>query len=456
MLTTSDISAFAKGLRGQLLRPGDETYDAARTVFNGMIDKRPALIVRAAGVADVIQAVGFARESGLVLAVRGGGHNVSGNAVCDGGLMLDLSLMRSVRIDPKRQSLRAEGGALWKDLDYEAEAFGLATTGGLISSTGIAGLTLGGGLGWLMGSYGLACDNLLSVDLVTAAGELVTANAGENADLFWGLRGGGGNFGVATSLEYRGHPVGPVLGGLLIHPLDQAVDFFGFYETFTREAPDALGTMLLFVTSPAGERVVTLAVCYNGPPEEGETLLRPLRAFGSPLADTIAPMRYTQIQQMFDEGFPAGLQNYWRSSFLENLDGDGIGAIVEQVRQAPSPLAAIAIEQLGGAVTRVPAGETAFNHRASRFNLLILGIWSEKQTEAAHIGWVQRVSEALASKTSSRVYVNYLGQSGDEGARRVEAAYGPEAYARLAALKNKYDPKNLFHLNQNIRPTAGG
>ena len=421
-----------------------------------MINKRPALIVRAAGVGDVIQAVEFARESGLVLAVRGGGHNVSGNAVCDGGLTLDLSLMRSVRVDPKRQSLRAEGGTLWRDLDHEAEGFGLATTGGLISSTGIAGLTLGGGLGWLMGSYGLACDNLLSVDLVTAAGELVAASASESADLFWGLRGGGGNFGVATSLEYRLHPVGPMLGGLIIHPLEQAADLFRFYEAFTRETPDALGSMLLFVTSPAGERVAALAVCYNGPPEKGEVLLAPLRAFGSPLADTIGPMRYTQIQQMFDEGFPAGLQNYWRSSFLEYLDGDGIEAIVERFRQAPSPQAAIAIEQLGGAVARVSAEDTAFSHRASRFNLLILGMWPERHAKAENVGWVQSISETLAPNASSRVYVNYLGQSGDEGVGRVEAAYGPEAYARLVALKNKYDPENLFRLNQNIEPTANG
>jgi FAD binding domain/Berberine and berberine like len=456
MFTTSEIAAFAKGLRGQLLRPEDDNYDEARRVWNGMINKRPALIVRAAGVADVIQAVNFARESGLVLAVRGGGHNVSGNAVCDGGLTLDLSLMRSVRVDPKRQSLRAEGGTLWRDLDHEAEGFGLATTGGLISSTGIAGLTLGGGLGWLMGSYGLACDNLLSVDLVTAAGELVTASASESADLFWGLRGGGGNFGVATSLEYRLHPVGPMLGGLIIHPLEQAADLFRFYGAFTREAPDALGSMLLFVTSPAGERVAALAVCYNGPPEKGEVLLAPLRAFGSPLADTIGPMRYTQIQQMFDEGFPAGLQNYWRSSFLEFLDGDGIEAIVERFRQAPSPQAAIAIEQLGGAVARVSAEDTAFNHRASRFNLLILGMWPERHAKAENVGWVQSISETLAPNASSRVYVNYLGQSGDEGAGRVEAAYGPKAYARLVALKNKYDPENLFRLNQNIQPTANG
>jgi hypothetical protein len=456
MFTTSEIAVFAKGLRGQLLRPGDDNYDEARRVWNGMIDKRPALIVRAAGVADVIQAIEFARESGLVLAVRGGGHNVSGNAVCDGGLTLDLSLMRSVRVDPKRQSLRAEGGTLWRDLDHEAEAFGLATTGGLISSTGIAGLTLGGGLGWLMGSYGLACDNLLSVDLVTAAGELVTASASENTDLFWGLRGGGGNFGVATSLEYRLHPVGPMLGGLIIHPLEQAADLFRFYEAFTRETPDALGSMLLFITLPDGERVAALAVCYNGPPEEGEVPLAPLRAFGSPLADTIGPMRYTKIQQMFDEGFPAGRQNYWRSSFLEYLDVDGIEAIVERFRQVPSPQAAIAIEQLGGAVARVSAEDTAFNHRASRFNLLILGIWPERRAKAENVGWVQSISETLAPHASSRVYVNYLGQSGDEGVGRVEAAYGPEAYARLVALKNQYDPENLFRLNQNIQPTANG
>ena len=452
MFTTSGIEAFAKGLRGQLLRSGDGNYDEARRVWNGMIDKRPALIVRAQGVADVIQAVEFARESGLVLAVRGGGHNVSGNAVCDGGLTLDLSLMRGVRVDPKRRSLRAEGGTLWRDLDHEAEAFGLATTGGLISSTGIAGLTLGGGLGWLMGSYGLACDNLLSVDLVTAAGELVTASTNENADLFWGVRGGGGNFGVATSLEYRLHPVGTMLGGLIIHPLEQAAELFRFYEMFTREAPDALGTMLLFVTSPEGKRVVAVAVCYNGPPEKGEALLAPLRAFGSPVADTIAPMRYTEIQQMFDGGFPSGLQNYWRSSFLEDLDGDGVEAIVERFQQAPSPQAAIAIEQLGGAVARVSAKDTAFNHRASRFNLLILSMWPERHAKTENVSWVQSVSEALARYASSRVYVNYLGQSGDEGVGRVAAAYGPEAYARLVALKNQYDPENLFRLNQNIRP----
>jgi Berberine and berberine like len=270
------------------------------------------------------------------------------------------------------------------------------------------------------------------------------------------LRGGGGNFGVATSLEYRPHPVGPMLGGLIIHPLERAADLFRFYEAFTHEAPDALGSMLLFVTSPAGERVAALAVCYNGPPEEGEVLLAPLRAFGSPLADTIGPMRYTQIQQMFDEGFPAGLQNYWRSSFLEYLDGAGVEAIVERFRQAPSPQAAIAIEQLGGAVARVSAEDTAFNHRASRFNLLILGMWPERHATAENVGWVQSISETLAPNASSRVYVNYLGQSGDEGVGRVEAAYGPEAYARLVALKNQYDPENLFRLNQNIQPTANG
>jgi len=454
MFTTTDIEAFAKGLRGHLLRPGDDNYDEARKIWNGMIDKRPALIVQAMGVADVIRAVNFARESGLLLAVRGGGHNVSGNAVCDGGLTLDLSLMRSVQVDPKRQSLRAEGGTLWRDLDREAETFGLATTGGLISSTGIAGLTLGGGLGWLMGSYGLACDNLLSVDLVTAAGELIKANASDNADLFWGLRGGGGNFGVAASLEYQLHPVGTMLGGLIIHPLEQAPALFRFYEAFTRETPDALGSMLLFVTSPEGARVVAVAVCYNGPPEEGGAVLAPLRAFGSPLADTIGPMRYTQIQQMFDGGFPAGLQNYWRSNFLEHLNGDSIAAIAERFRDAPSPNAAIAIEQLGGAMARVSPEDTAFNHRTSRFNLLILGMWPDRHAKAENVKWVQSISEILAPNASSRVYVNYLGQSGDEGVGRVEAAYGPETYARLVALKSKHDPENLFRLNQNIRPTA--
>ncbi len=451
---TSDAEKFGAGLRGPLLRPGDDGYDSARTIWNAMIDKRPALIARCAGVSDVIQSVNFARESGLLVSVRGGGHNVSGNAISDGGLMIDLSPMKSVHVDPDRCIARAEPGVLWREFDHETQAFGLATTGGLVSTTGVAGLTLGGGIGWLMGSHGLACDNLLSVDVVTADGRLLTASESRNQDLFWGLRGGGGNFGIATSFEFQLHPVGQLLGGMVIHPLDQAVELIRFCDEFTRTAPAELGSLVVFVTSPEGERVVAIAVCYNGPVEEGERVLKPLREFGTPLADVVAPMSYTQVQGMLDEGFPPGLQNYWKSNFLSGLDDTAIEIIVEHVRNAPSPNSAVAIEQLGGAVSRVGKDDTAFNHRDARYNLLIVGMWPDSSANDENINWVRELSDAMEPYSSGGVYVNYLGQEADEGPERIKAAYGPEKYERLVALKNRYDPTNLFRLNQNIRPTA--
>ena len=305
-----------------------------------------------------------------------------------------------------------------------------------------------------MGNHGLACDNLLSVDVVTADGRLLTASASENQDLFWGLRGGGGNFGIATSFEFQLHPVGQLLGGMVIHPLDQAVELLGFYDEFTRTTPDELGSTAVFVTSPEGERVVAIAVCYNGPVEEGERVLRPLREFGTPLADVIGPMSYTQVQGMLDEGFPPGLQNYWKSNFLSGLDNTAIEIIVEHVRNASSPNSAVAIEQLGGAVSRVGKDDTAFNHRDARYNLLIVGMWPDSSANDENINWVRELSDAMEPYSSGGVYVNYLGQEADEGPERIKAAYGPEKYERLVALKNRYDPTNLFRLNQNIRPTA--
>ncbi|SFQ16947.1 FAD/FMN-containing dehydrogenase [Mesorhizobium sp. NFR06] len=448
------IEAFRATLRGSLLRPGDVGYDDARTIYNAMIDRRPALIARCAGVSDVIQSVNFARDSGLLLSVRGGGHNVSGNAVCDGGMMIDLSPMKSIRVDPERRTARSEPGVLWREFDHETQAFGLATTGGVVSTTGVAGLTLGGGIGWLMGCHGLACDNLRSADIVTAEGQLVTASGSQNADLFWGLRGGGGNFGIATSFEFQLHPVGQVLGGLIIHPLDRAVDLIRFYDQFTRNTPDEFGSMALFVTSPEGERVVAIAVCYNGAIEDGEAVLEPLRGWGAPLADTIAPITYSEVQSMFDPGFPAGHRNYWKSSFLAELDDTAVELVVDHVRRCPSPSSAIAIEQFGGAVSRIGTDETAFNHRDARYNLLILGIWPGKADRDENVQWVRGLWDAMAPYSSGGVYVNYLGAVADEGPERVAAAYGPEKYARLAALKNKYDPANLFRLNQNIWPKA--
>jgi FAD/FMN-containing dehydrogenase len=454
-LDESVIEEFSAGLRGDLLRPGDDGYDDARTIYNAMIDNRPALIARCAGVADIIGAVNFARTNDLLVSVLGGGHNVSGNAVCDGGLMIDLSPMKSVRVDLERKTARAEPGCTWGDFDHETQAFGLGTTGGLISTTGIAGLTLGGGLGWLMGNHGLACDNLVSVDVVTADGRLLTASDAENKDLFWGLRGGGGNLGIATTLEYQLHPVGPMLGGLVIHPLDQAVELIRFYDEFTHTCPDELGTFVAFVTSPEGERVVAIFACYNGAVEDGERVLKHLREFGTPIADMIGPMPYVQVQRLMDEGFPAGRQNYWKSNFLKGLDSEAIEIIVDHVAKSPSPFSAVGIEQFSGAVNRVGIDDTAFNHRGARFNLLIVGIWTDLAAKAENVKWVRTLWDAMEPYSSGGVYVNYLGREADEGAERIKAAYGPEKYERLVALKNKYDPTNLFRLNQNIKPTSG-
>jgi FAD/FMN-containing dehydrogenase len=453
-LDETAVEQFAAGSRGKLLRAGDDGYDEARTIWNAMIDKRPALIARCAGPADVIHAVNFARANNILVSVRGGGHNVSGNAVCDGGLMIDLSRMKSIRVDAEQRTARCEPGVTWGEFDSETQAFGLATTGGEISATGVAGLTLGGGVGWLMGTCGLTCDNLLSVDIVTADGRLLTVSASKNQDLFWGVRGGGGNFGVVTSFEFRLHPVGQVLAGMVTYPLQKAAEVIRFYDEFTRTSPDALDSLAGFVTSPEGERMVAVAICHNGGIEEGERVLRPLRQFGAPLADTIAPMSYTQVQSMFDSEFPPGIQNYWKSNFLKGLDDRAVSIMVDGISKAPSPRSVVVIEQLGGAVRRVGMNETAFSHRNARYNFLICGMWPDRTGDAENIAWVSDLWNAMQPYSSGAVYVNYLGQSVDEGAQRVKDAYGPEKYERLVALKKKYDPTNLFRLNQNIQPSA--
>jgi FAD/FMN-containing dehydrogenase len=454
LLDAAAIEQFRIGQRGAHLLRGDDGYDAARKIYNAMIDHRPAIIARCAGVADVICAVNFARNNGALVSVRGGGHNVSGNAVCDGGLMIDLSPMKSVHVDPQARTARAEAGVTWGEFDRETQAFGLATTGGLVSTTGIAGLTLGGGIGWLMGNYGLASDNLISADVVTADGKFLKASKAQNEDLFWGLRGGGGNFGVVTSLEFQLHPVGPMLGGLLIHSLDKAAEIIKLYDDFTRTSPDEVGTFVGFLTSPEGERVMAIFVCYNGDIVTGERVLKPLREFGSPLADMIGPMPYVQVQRMMDDAFPAGRQNYWKSNFLKGLDTEAVRIIVDHVSKAPSPYSKVAIEQFSGAVNRVGMNDTAFNHRNARYNLLIVGIWSDPAAKAVNVKWVRDLWDAMAAYSSGGVYVNYLGQETDEGAERVKSAYGPEKYARLVALKEKYDPTNLFRLTQNIKPSV--
>jgi FAD/FMN-containing dehydrogenase len=444
------IEKFKASLHGELIRPDSGGYDEARTVWNGMIDRRPALIVRCAGLEDVQNAVRFARSYGLLTAVRGGGHNAAGFAVCDGGLVIDLSRMRGIRVDQEARTARAQAGATWGDFDRESQAFGLATTGGSVSMTGIAGLTLGGGLGWLMRSYGLACDNLLSVELVSAAGQVLTASPNENPDLFWGVRGGGGNFGVVTSFEYRLHPVGPVLGGLLIHPLERARKVLQFYREFSESAPDELTVFAALMTTPDGIPVIGLALCYNGPLAVGEKTVHALRSFGPPLADQVGSMPYTAIQSLLDAAFPAGLQVYWRSDFLQGLGDETLDMILSQFAKRTSPLSVMVIEQFGGAVSRVGREDTAFEYRDAPYNLAIISRWTDPGESDTHIRWARGTWEAMRPFASG-VYVNYLGE---EGEGRVKAAYGPAKYERLVALKNKYDPGNFFRLNQNIKPAG--
>ena len=447
------ILAFAASLGGALLRPGDPGYDDARRLFNGMIDRRPALIARCATAGDVMKSVRFAREHALPVSVRGGGHNVAGNALCDGGLTIDLSPMKGMQVDPRARTVRAQAGLTWRELDRECQGFGLATTGGQISSTGIAGLTLGGGIGWLGRSYGLTCDNLLSADVVLADGSFVTASAAEHADLFWGLRGGGGNFGVVTVFEYRLHPIGTMLGGMLLYPFDRASEVLRFYREVTQAAPDALAVYAVLLTAPDGSGpAVALLVGYNGPLAQGEALLRPLREFGPPRADLTGPMPYEQLQTLLDEGFPFGLRNYWKSSFLASLPDATIDSIVERFAAVPSPLSAVVIEPLGGAYCRGSREETAFDHRDYDYNLLVLARWEDAADDERQMRWTRDLWQAVQPAAAAGVYINYL-EAGQEGAARIRAAYGA-SYDRLVALKNHYDPTNFFRGNQNIQPTA--
>ncbi len=447
------------GLRGALILPGEAAYESARRVWNGMIDRRPGAIARCAGVGDVVQAVKFARAHGVPVAVRGGGHNVAGNAVCDGGLVIDLSGMKGVRVDLDAKTAWAQAGVLWGELDRETQAFGLATTGGLVTSTGIAGFTLGGGIGWLMRSYGLACDNLLSVDVVTADGTVLRASEKENPELFWGLRGGGGNLGIATAFEFRLHPVGPtVLGGLVLHAGDRARDFLRFYSDFVARSPEALTTMFVLITAPPapffpkeihGKPAVGLVLCYNGPVAEGERAVKAIREWGRPVVDLIAPMPYLALQAMFDPLNQPGSLNYWKSHYLGPLNGDAIEAIVKVSEGMRSPLSEVHVQHLQGAVAREPAGGTAFGNRDATFVLNLIAKWTEPKDTDANVRWCRTAWEAMRPFATGGVYVNFLA---DTTAEMVKASYGARTYERLAALKARYDPTNFFRLNHNIAP----
>jgi FAD/FMN-containing dehydrogenase len=439
-------------LRWQVIRPADPGYDTARTLFNAMIDRRPALIARCMGIADVIAAVRFARDHGLRVAVRGGGHNVAGTAQCDGGLVIDLSAMRAVRVDPARRTARAEGGATWRDFDHETQAFGLATTGGTISTTGIAGLTLGGGFGHLSRRHGLACDNLISADVVLADGSFVTASEAEHPDLFWALRGGGGNFGVVTAFEYRLHPVGPAMGGMVIHPVERAAEAFRFYREFQRDAPDVLVILPALLTAPDGAKVAALIAGYTGPVEDGEAALAPLRRFGPPVADTIQPMPYTAVQRMLDSAFPPGHHHYWKSGYMRELSDGALETMVAQFLEAPSPLSAALLEPVGGAAARVAPDATAYAHRNGQPSFLIVARWADPAEAEREIAWARAYWAAMQPYVEQAAYPNYL-EAGAEGAERVRAAYGGN-YERLTRVKAAYDPTNFFRGNQNIPPAS--
>jgi FAD/FMN-containing dehydrogenase len=447
------LKALAAGFTGRLLRAGDPGYDDARRVHNGLIDKRPALIARCAGTADVVEALALARATGLQVSVRGGGHNVAGRAVADGALMIDLSLMKGIHVNPKARTARAQGGVTWREFNRETAVHGLATTGGVVSTTGIAGLTLGGGLGWLMGKYGLAADNLISAEIVTAAGEVLTASAREHPDLFWAIRGGGGNFGVVSSFEYRLHRLRDVYGGLVAHPFAAARDALRFYRDFTASAPDDLTAFAGLVTAPdgSGAPLAAFVLCHAGSPKKAEADLRPLLKFGAPALTQVGPMPYPAINTMLDAAFPTGSLNYWKASFLRALDDTAIDTLIERFSTCPSPMSGIVLEHFHGAVTRIDPSATAVPHRDASYNCVLASVWTDPAATSENIAWTRASYAAMEPYFVRRRYVNYL--SDDESADEVRAAYGPN-YARLAQLKRRYDPDNVFRLNQNIDPGA--
>jgi FAD/FMN-containing dehydrogenase len=448
---TELVRELAEHVSGTVVEPQDPGYDEARAVHNGLVDRRPALIVRCRSSSDVVAALAFARREGLEVSVRGGGHNVAGRAVTDGGLMISLADMKGVDVDPERATVTAQGGVNWRELNDAVGEHGLGTTGGVISTTGIAGYTLGGGLGWLMAKHGLAADNLLAVELVTATGEVLQVDAESHSDLFWALRGGGGNFGVATSFTYRLHPVGTVIGGLIAHALEAAPELLRFYRDAVAEASDDLSVFAGLVHAPdgSGTKLAALVVFHTGDPDAAERELEPFRTFGSPLVTEVGPMPYPVMNTILDAGYPTGSLNYWLSSFTSGLSDELIDVAVERFATVPSPMTAILLEHFHGAVTRIEPTETAVPHREPGWNLLIPSVWTDPADTEANIAWTRETFAALQPHFAGRRWLNYLGD--DQADDAVRAAYGPN-YERLREVKRRYDPDNVFHLNHNIAP----
>jgi hypothetical protein len=450
-LQASAIAQLRQSLRGELVLSDNANYEQARRVWNGMVDKRPLAIVYCSGPEDVVRAVHFAHAQSVPIAVRSGGHNVAGLSVCDGGVVIDLSRMKAIEIDREHRMARAEAGLSLGEFDTATQAWGLATTMGINSDTGIAGLTVGGGFGKLGRKYGLTCDNLLAAEIVTADGRTLRASPTENADLFWGIRGGGGNFGIVTAFEYRLHPVGPkLLAGSVLHNYADARHAMGFYAEFSRNAPDELCLDAALVTTASGEKYFNISACYAGPLEDGQVAIEPLRKFGRPVEERIAPTPYLQIQSAGDSIFPRGRRYYWKAQFLRELTEPAIDTLLAAYATAPSANSLLVLQQVGGAIARVPRSETPYVNRDALYDCFPVAIWDDSADDDAQIRWARELWMAMRPFSTGGVYANNLG---DEGTDRVEAAYG-ENYPRLEALKNKYDPGNLFRLNQNIRPSV--
>ncbi len=462
MLDETTIEKFKENLHGKLIQPNDEDYDNTRRVWNAMIDKRPALIVRCSGTADVIAAVNFAREQDLRLSIRGGGHNIAGTALCDNGLTIDLSGMKGLHVDLKTRTVRAQPGCRLGDLDRETQVFGLVVPAGIVTDTGIAGLTLGGGFGWLTRRYGYTCDNLLSADVVTTDGSFLTASEKENTDLFWGLRGGGGNFGVVTSFEYQAYPVGPqVTAGMVIHPIEKVREVVGFFREFSAAAPEDLCCLLTLRLAPPapflpkkmhGKPIVGIAVCHSGSLEDGESAVRPLKEFGNSLADIIEPKPFVVHQTLFDAAMAPGRHYYWKSEYLPEFSEAAGGVLMDHAAKITSPYSSILLFQLGGALARFGETDTPAGNRNAAYVLNVAASWEDPVQTNEQIAWARGCLSAMQQFSTGGVNVNFL--TGEEGNQRVRAAYGAANYERLVELKNKYDPQNMFRLNQNIKPTA--
>ena len=450
-LDTALATDLAGRIAGSVLGRQDAGYDAARAVHNGLVDRRPALIVRCRTTNDVVEALAFARRAGLEVSIRGGGHNVAGRAVTDGGVMIDLAEMKGITVDPEQATVTAQGGVLWGELNDAAAEHGLAVTGGAVSTTGVAGYTLGGGLGWLMARHGLAADNLLAVELVTAEGDVLRVDAGSHPDLFWALRGGGGNFGVATAFTFRLHPLRTVVGGLIAHPIEAAPELLRFYRDAVADSSDDLTVFAALVHAPdgSGAKLAALVVFHTGAAEEAERDLEALTTWGSPLLVDVGEMPYPVMNTLLDAGFPAGSLNYWLSSFTRGLPDELIDTAVERFATVPSPMTGILFEHFHGAVTRVGVTDTAVPHREEGWNLVIASVWTARAESETNIAWSRETFAALSPYLASGRWLNYLGD--DQADEAVRAAYGPN-YERLREVKRRYDPDNVFHLNHNVVP----